>query len=201
MLVTETNRLSVISWLIRVAYRLAYRTSLSQLIAGQLIVWLIGWSHPGAAASGSAAGGGSPAGGGSAAAAARQRRRLGAGCGLKAGGAVAGGGQLGGHGSAGGDSAAGGGLATAALRSRFGGWRLGGRRLGGGGGLATAALRSQLGVCLSFSLSFSLSRSLSMLIPGHRHYLYVSTRVPARGLSNARCVSASGPVAPVIFSC
>ena len=30
----------------------------------------------------------------------------------------------------------GGGLATAALRSRFGGWRLGGRRLGGGGGLA-----------------------------------------------------------------
>ena len=80
-------------------------------------MWLIGWSHPGAAAS---------------------------------------------------DSAAGGGLATAALRSRFGGWRLGGRRLGGGGGgLATAAPRSQLGVYLSFSLSFSLSRGLSVLIRGH----------------------------------
>ena len=61
----------------------------------------------------------------------------------------------------------GGGLATAALRSRFGGWRLGGRRLGGGGGLATAAPRSQLGVYLSFSLSFSLSRGLSVLIRGH----------------------------------
>ena len=72
-----------------------------------------------------------------------------------------------GDGSAGGDSAAGGGLATAALRSRFGGWRLGGRRLGGGGGLATAAPRSQLGVYLSFSLSFSLSRGLSVLIRGH----------------------------------
>ena len=47
----------------------------------------------------------------------------------------------------------GGGLATAALRSRFGGWRLGGRRLGGGA-----------------------------------------------GLSNARNASASGPVAPVMFS-
>ena len=72
-----------------------------------------------------------------------------------------------GDGSAGGDSAAGGGLATAALRSRFGGWRLGGRRLGGGGGLATAAPRSQFGVYLSFSLSFSLSRCLSVLIRGH----------------------------------
>ena len=39
-----------------------------------------------------------------------------------------------------------------------------------------------------------------MLIPGHRHYLYGSTRVPAPGLSNARNASASGPVAPVIFS-
>ena len=39
-------------------------------------MWLIGWSHPGAAASGSAAGGGSPAGGGSAAAAPRSRLRL-----------------------------------------------------------------------------------------------------------------------------
>ena len=75
--------------------------------------------------------------------------------------------SLAGDGSAGGDSAAGGGLATAALRSRFGGWRLGGRRLGGGGGLATAAPRSQLGVYLSFSLSFSLSRGLSVLIRGH----------------------------------
>ena len=82
-----------------------------------------------------------------------------------------------------------------------GGRRLAGRRrLGGGGGLATAALRSQLGVCLSSSLSFSLSRNLSMLIPGHRHYLYVSTRVSPPGLSNARNVSASGPVALVIFS-
>ena len=61
----------------------------------------------------------------------------------------------------------GGGLATAAFRSRFGGWPLGGRRLGGGGGLATAAPRSQLGVYLSFSLSFSLSRGLSVLIRGH----------------------------------
>ena len=75
--------------------------------------------------------------------------------------------SLAGDGSAGGDSAAGGGLATAALRSRFGGWRLGGRRLGGGGGLATAAPRSQLGVYLSFSLSFSLSRGLSVLIRRH----------------------------------
>ena len=39
-----------------------------------------------------------------------------------------------------------------------------------------------------------------MLIPGHRHYLYLSTRVPALGLSNARIASASGPVAPVIFN-
>ena len=65
----------------------------------------------------------------------------------------------------------GGASATAAFRSRFGGWPLGGRRLGGGGGLATAAPRSQLGVCLSFSLSFSssfsLSRGLSVLIRGH----------------------------------
>ena len=60
------------------------------------------------------------------------------------------------------------GFATAAFRSRFGGWPLGGRRLGGGGGgLATAAPRSQLGVVLSFSLSFSLSRGLSVLIRGH----------------------------------
>ena len=78
-------------------------------------------------------------------------------------------------GVAGGDSAAGGGLATAALRSRFGGWRLGGRRLGGGGGLATAAPRSQLGVYLSFSLSFSLSRGLSVLIRGHIQDLCVQS--------------------------
>ena len=80
-----------------------------------------------------------------------------------------------GDGSAGGDSAAGGGLATAALRSRFGGWRLGGRRLGGGGGLATAAPRSQFGVYLSFSLSFSLSRCLSVLIRGHIQDLCVKS--------------------------
>ena len=80
------------------------------------------------------------------------------------------------------------------------GQRLGGVRRLGGGGLATAAPRSQLGVCLSFSLSFSLSRCLSMLIPGHRHYLYGSTGVPVPGLSNARDASASGPVAPAIFT-
>ena len=36
-----------------------------------------------------------------------------------------------------------------------------------------------------------------MLIPGHRHYLYVSTSVSAPGLSNACNVPASGPVPPV----
>ena len=87
--------------------------------------------------------------------------------------------SLAGDGSAGGDSAAGGGLATAALRSRFGGWRLGGRRLGGGGGLATAAPRSQLGVVLWFSLSFSLSRGLSVLIRGHIQDLCVKSFIAA----------------------
>ena len=108
--------------------KLAYPGSLSASLSQELIAaypWLaypvaypVVASWRCAAASGSAAGGGSPAGGGSAAAAPRQRRRLGAGCGLKAGGAVAGGGQLGGR-------------------------RLGGQWLGGG--RRAAARRRRLG--------------------------------------------------------
>ena len=116
----------------------------------------------------------------------------------------------------------GGGSATAAPRSRLrlegrGGrrrpawratarWPVARRRAAGGGSAAAAWQRRRFGV----SSAFAYRSAYRSAYPGAYPCLsqvtdiismvYGSTGVPAPGLSNARNASASGPIAPIIFS-
>ena len=72
-----------------------------------------------------------------------------------------------------------------------------------GGSAAAAWQRRRFGVSSAFAYRSAYRSAYPGTYPCLSQvtdYLYGSTRVPAPGLSNARNASASGPVAPVIFS-